>query len=113
MKTQALFNYLKGEGNELTIEEITQNGDCYEWSGEEYLVYTDSEADDAWDEYMDDYIDDCIIDRIDEALQCYFDRESFKRDCLYDGRGHSLAGYDGCENEETIEGETFYIYRTN
>ena len=30
-----------------------------------------------------------------------------------DGRGHFLSGYDGNENEETLEGITFYIYRTN
>lgn len=30
-----------------------------------------------------------------------------------DGRGHFLSSYDGEENEQDVEGETFYIYRTN
>ncbi len=30
-----------------------------------------------------------------------------------DGRGHFLNTYDGNENEQTIEGTTFYIYRMN
>lgn len=30
-----------------------------------------------------------------------------------DGRGHFMSSYDGEENEEIVEGETFYIYRIN
>ena len=30
-----------------------------------------------------------------------------------DGRGHFMSSYDGNENEETIDGQTFYIYRIN
>lgn len=30
-----------------------------------------------------------------------------------DGRGHFLNTYDGNENEETVNGETFFIYRMN
>jgi hypothetical protein len=30
-----------------------------------------------------------------------------------DGRGHFLSSYDGEENEETVYGETIYIYRIN
>jgi hypothetical protein len=30
-----------------------------------------------------------------------------------DGRGHSLSSYDGEENEEQVNGVTYYIYRTN
>ena len=30
-----------------------------------------------------------------------------------DGRGYFLSPYDGIEHEEEIDGETFYIYRTN
>lgn len=84
-----------------------------EYGNEEYLVCTDSEADDEWDAYMDSYIDDCVLCELPENYKMYFDSEKFKKDCSYDGRGHSLASYDGNENEETFEGETYYIYRTN
>lgn len=30
-----------------------------------------------------------------------------------DGRGHFLASYDGDENEEVVDGVTYYIYRIN
>ena len=30
-----------------------------------------------------------------------------------DGRGHFMNTYDGREDEETVNGETFYIYRMN
>ena len=84
-----------------------------EIDNEEYYVLTDSEADDKWDEYLDSYIDDVIMSEMPKHLQNYFDDERWKEDARYDGRGHSLASYDGHENEETIGDETFYIYRHN
>jgi len=30
-----------------------------------------------------------------------------------DGRGHFMSSYDGNENEETVNGITYYIYRIN
>ncbi len=87
----------------------------------DYMVLTDAEADVKWEESLDSYIDECItpeIDKLSEGagnLSYYitFDEETWKRDARMDGRGHSLSSYDGNENEETVEGETFYIYRTN
>ncbi len=98
------------------IEELEENDYSID-----YRVLTDAEADEAWEESLDNYIEECItpeIDKISESqgnLGYYisFDEETWKRDAKMDGRGHSLSSYDGCENEETIEGETFYIYRTN
>jgi hypothetical protein len=93
--------------NNLTqVEEIDENGNG------RYMVLTDDEADEKWDEYLDNYIDECILPEIPETYQCYFDDEKWKRDARIDGRGHCLASYDGHENEETVEGTTFYIYRT-
>ena len=65
---------------------------CIEWR-----VLTDEEADAAF------Y----------EALQCYFDRDAWKRDAQYDGRGHHLNHYDGEEYEEVVNGTSYYIYRVN
>lgn len=87
----------------------------------DYLVLTDEEADEKWEESLDSYIEECItpeIDKIAEGqgnLQYYisFDEEKWKRDARMDGRGHSLSSYDGNENEETVNGQTFYIYRQN
>lgn len=82
----------------------------------DYEVYTDEEADDKWDEELDNYIDECIMPEFDRHLPnmyVYFDDEAWKRDARYDGRGHSLARYDGVENYEEVDRETFYIYRQN
>ncbi len=43
----------------------------------------------------------------------YFDSDSFICDCKMDGRGHSLAKYDGHEHEQTVNGTTYYLYRIN
>ena len=75
----------------------------------EYAIGTDEECDEAWEENLDNYIEDCVLPEMPEHLQSYFDDESFKRDCRYDGRAHSLSTYDG--NELNI-GE-YYLYRIN
>jgi len=42
------------------------------------------------------------------------DIDTFIEDAISaDGRGHFINTYDGEENEETVNGETFYIYRIN
>lgn len=92
-----------------------------DFDNDDYLVLTDEEADEKWEESLDSYIEDYIqpgIDKIAEGqgnLQYYikFDEEMWKRDARMDGRGHSLSSYDGCENEETVNDTTFYIYRLN
>ena len=64
----------------------------------EYAIGTDEEADEAWDQSLDSYLDDCgLLDSIPENLRNYFDREAWKRDARFDGRGHALSSYDGSE----------------
>ena len=112
LKVQALAEFLSVEID--TIETVPFDSCAFDTDGEgEYLVYTDAEADDAWDESLDQYIDDCIIPELPEFAARYFDVEAWKRDARYDGRGHSLSGYDGEENEIQVDGTWFYIYRTN
>jgi len=91
------------------IEELDVD-DCYDV---DYYVLTDSEADEKWDESLDSYLEECVYPDLPESMRFYFDDEKWKRDARIDGRGHSLSSYDGNENEETVEGETFYIYRIN
>ena len=96
--------------------EISERHDVYEAISEqgEYLVLTDCEADAACDEALESYIDDCILPECPAAIAPYFDRDAWKRDALLsDGRGHTLASYDGDEAEVQLDGEWFYIYRVN
>lgn len=95
-------------------DQITNEYDnVFEYEGAEYLVLDDDEADQAWDDAIYSFIDDVVLPEIPENYQRYFDTEAFKKDCSYDGRGHTLATYDSEENEETVNGTTYYIYRTN
>ena len=87
--------------------------ELFEADGGEYLVLTDEEADEKWDEDLDNYIDECILHELPDAYRFYFDDEKWKADARLDGRGHSLSTYDGEENEQDVNGTTYYIYRTN
>ena len=109
-KLKALLEHCEGS----TSEDITiTSWDEYETPDGDFIVLTDSEADDAWSDDIDNYIDECVLPELPEAYRMYFDCESFKRDCKHDGRGHSLSSYDGEEHEYQIDGEWIYIYRTN
>lgn len=49
-----------------------------------------------------------------EALEPYLDIDMIVEEIKdSDGRGSTIAGYDGDENEVNIDRETFYIYRYN
>lgn len=87
--------------------------DILEYGSEEYLVCTDSEADTKWDAELNNYIDECILPEIPETYRNYFDNDAWKSDAKQDGRGHSLSRYDGNEDEQTVLGTTYYIYRQN
>ena len=77
----------------------------------EYAIGTDEEADEAWDQSLDSYLDDCgVLDSMPENLRRYFDRDAWKKDARYDGRGHSLASYDG--NEMDLN-DGFVAFRIN
>ena len=84
-----------------------------EYEEEDYMVLTDSEADDRWEESLDSYLEECIYPELTGNLKDYFDEDKWKQDARYDGRGHSLSSYDGNENEEDVNGTTYYIYRIN
>lgn len=84
-----------------------------DFDNDDYLVLTDDEADDAREESLDSYLENCIYPELSGNLKNYFDDDKWKQDARYDGRGHSLASYDGNENEENVNGATYYIYRIN
>lgn len=96
------------EANE-DIEQSDDDDCVYSYSGIEYLVCTDEEADEKWDEDLDDYINHCS--EIPDHLKNYFDREAWKIDAEQDGRGHFLSRYDGVENNEEVNDITYYIYK--
>ena len=75
-----------------------------------YRVYTDREANNALDQALDLYCEEHILSQIPDYLQQYFDDEEWKSDNCSD-RGSYLGQSDGDEHEETINGNTYYIYK--
>lgn len=109
-RIKALATYLGCDA-----EEISEGYDdmTFEHDSAEYRVMTDEEADQAWEESLDNYLDECVMPELHGTLANYFDRDAWKRDAKFDGRGHSLSSYDGDEHEVKIDGTWYYIYRTN
>ena len=104
----------------------------------DYLVLTDEEADEKAKQYILDSVwafnpsflssftgfDIEVFEAIqnngrcesnnDAILSMIKDEDDFVSDAISaDGRGLFLSSYDGCENEETVNGTIFYIYRQN
>jgi hypothetical protein len=110
---------------------------------ENYIVLTDEEADAKTSDYIKDslwafnaefILSECQLDLsgsdslrnmqekscegANDFIYSLIDRtcgiDEFIQDAIRaDGRGHFINSYDGNESEETIDGETFYIYRVN
>ena len=105
-------------------------------SMDDYLVYTDDEADEAVYNYIDESVcffrsdfiaahtevDQEVISKLqelhensNEAIKSLIkDFDHFVSDAVCaDGRAHFLSSYDGEENQQTINGNDYYIYRSN
>lgn len=74
------------------------------------------------DEYVEKYMDNISGDIVDNFFEMfgYDDQEDYidfdklaERIVSYDGPQNTLASYDGKERESEIDGDTYYIYRTN
>lgn len=114
--TEAFFNeqtfYEEDEKVFALMEHLGCNWDDAEsdYDSQAYSVLTDSEADKALDNRLEEYIDDCVLSNIDQAYHSYFDRDAWKSDNS-GYRGEWLNTWNGCEDEETINGTTYYIYK--
>ncbi len=106
----ALAQHLDCDPEDITPEAY---GDIYSINGEEYLVCDDDTADKYWDDDLDNYLEECVYPELQGNLSMYFDDEKWKRDARMDGRANSLSRYDGKEDEETVNGTIYYIYRQN
>ena len=105
-------------------------------SMDDYLVYTDDEADEAVYNHIDESVcffrsdfiaahaevDEEVIKKLQElhensnqAIKSLIkDFDHFVNDAvLCDGRAHFLSSYDGEENEVNVNGNTYYVYRSN
>jgi len=120
-QTVALAYHLSGRAS--TYDTLAENcadisvesDDAYYQYGRSrsYAVVDDNTADKLWEDSLYNYIDDCILPELPSYLSNYFDKDSWISDARYDGRGHSLATYDGNEHEEIVDGVEYFIFRTN
>ena len=111
----ALASFLECEPDEITEEshQFHDSMSIYSYGSQEYAVGTDDEADRAWEASLESYLEECVYPELPDSMKNSFDDEAWKRDARFDGRGHSLSGYDGNENEAEANGETYFIYRLN
>lgn len=112
-KAQALNAFIaEREGKDIVVNIEHEYDEVYSYDGESYLVLTDYEADEAFKESVESFVDECVLDQIPDQYRPYFDYEAFVRDVrLSDGRGPTLASYDGEENEAQIGSVWYFIYR--
>ena len=126
-------------GNSCNPDDADFDGDTVNQGRIEYRVLTDDEANAAAADYVEqslwafnaDFLagETGLDSTVFEALQprcenandairsiidgtCGFD--AFVETAISaDGRGHFMSSYDGEENEQSVGGEYFYIYRIN
>jgi hypothetical protein len=103
----ALSHYYDNEGECDPDDCTSESGNSVSVANMIFLVLTDDEADEALDDYLESLLDEPGM--VSGADSPYFDRDAWKRDAAMDGRGHSLAGYDGDEHECG----DYLLYRTN
>lgn len=97
----------------MDIEETKWNS--FEWEGEEWLVLTESEADEKAKDYVREILEE-LLKEIPNTLRPYFDEDRYTEDAIKsDGHANFLASYDGNEYEEfdKSSGTWYYCYRTN
>lgn len=78
----------------------------------EYLVLTDSEADDWEEEGLRNLFQEMTWEHRNSFISKYLDEDGFVEDNA-GNRGENINGYDGTEDEIEFEGTTYYIYRNN
>ena len=85
--------------------------DSRDWSEEQKEVVIENYLDDIRNRPVDFMRE---MGYGDEELERFIDREQFIQGIVDEGyRGENLAGYDGEEHEEQVDGTWYYIYRTN
>lgn len=93
-----------------SVSECRYGDNQYESTDEpgEYLVLTDSEADETHLEWCTQYADENLMPE-DASPYLKFDYEMYARD--NSDRGETLGRYDSEENAVDIDGTAYYIYR--
>jgi len=98
-------------------EDIECDRDCnYSYSGIDYLVCTDEEADELERETVENTIEECYLSELNHSMKNhpalnYIDMDRWIDDWC-NNRGENLGRYDSTEHYEDVDGITYYIYKT-
>lgn len=136
LKAIALLKFQEVDLDTYLIDDLIEIDGDVERDG--YIVLTDEEADEKAKQYILDSVwafnasflasftgfDQEVFEAIQKNNRCESnndailalidDEDGFVEEAIRaDGRGHFMNTYDGHENEERVNGETFYIYRIN
>lgn len=110
------LNIVREEVHHIVEEIQTGEYDFFaDIDGEEYRFIREDEI---WDIYVDgikEITEECYL--INEGAKQWWiaiDWEKTAQNCYdADGYGHHFASYDGAEIEWEIDGDNYYIFRTN
>jgi hypothetical protein len=95
-------------------QKVIDYREAYYTSDGVYLVLTDDEADRKNDEYYDDGEMEYMWRQAVESKNTLLGYDEWIEDIKnQSSRGEALAREDGCEDYEDVDGETYYIYKTN
>lgn len=139
--TKAVAQVADCKPSELTEESCDFYGlRLFSLGNTEYAVGTDEEADSAAQEYvtqsvwafqssflasftgLPEEVFTALQDKCEDANDTFLTlinevgagiEEFTSKAISSDGRGHFLSGYDGKEEEATVKGALFYVYRVN
>ena len=107
------YDHLLGDITTELLEKISDlGGNCFKYGTQEHRVLTTYEANRRWEEDLDMYLDDIILPNLDKPYWQFFDQVAWKKDYKQWGRAHSISEYDGREDEEIVNGISYFIYRT-
>lgn len=124
---------------DLSIDDVVINGNSISSGSSEWVVFSDEDADDNIYEFIKnslwsfraEFISQVTGHDKDEILTLTCEGELKNDDLVMiverscglkrfvnqaikaDGRGHFLSTYDGVEREVKVDGEYYYVYRTN
>ena len=133
-KIEALFNLTLGYSI-IDEEEISTDGKTFWTVDGDFLVLTEEEAEEMVVDYIEQsasYFNADFLAQMTELPEEIFPHlvdqneavarliektcglDEFVAEAIrWDGRGHFLSSYDGEELEVEVDGQWFYIYRTN
>lgn len=109
-KRAALIKLLGIEKEELN--QIAVDNDILSFKDQKWLVYTDEEAQNAYEARLENYLYDYILEQIPSDLHSYFNGEGWLKDAaMNNSRGDKLALCNGKEKEVQVDACFYYLYR--